>query len=187
MELPFSAPRLYIAGLFAVAAVLAGLGAGRMPGRRTWWSAIAVVTAGIAAVKAGSEVHKALLLALDGYAHPVRALALTAPVAALGLASLWWLSRHDRRDRRRVLTALGLYGAASIGLSTLTSLVEGRLGHGHPLTVVATYLEECGEVLAATAVLVAVLVGLTPRLVLPAGRVLRREADRHTLDAATHS
>ena len=43
--------------------------------------------------------------------------------------------------------------------------------------VTATYLEESGEALAGVAVLVAVLVGVAPRLVLPASWVLRRQAD----------
>jgi hypothetical protein len=46
--------------------------------------------------------------------------------------------------------------------------------------VTATYLEESGEALAGVAVLVAVLVGVAPRLVLPASWVLRREDDAAT-------
>ncbi len=45
----------------------------------------------------------------------------------------------------------------------------------------ATYLEESGEALAGVAVLVAVLVGVAPRLVLPASWVLRRAEDAGTL------
>jgi hypothetical protein len=48
--------------------------------------------------------------------------------------------------------------------------------------VTATYLEESGEALAGVAVLVAVLVGVAPRLVLPASWVLRRDEDLQTLD-----
>ena len=47
--------------------------------------------------------------------------------------------------------------------------------------VTATYLEESGEALAGVAVLVAVLVGVAPRLVLPASWVLRREDDAATV------
>jgi hypothetical protein len=48
--------------------------------------------------------------------------------------------------------------------------------------VTATYLEESGEALAGVAVLVAVLVGVAPRLVLPASWVLRRNSDAAPLD-----
>jgi hypothetical protein len=48
----------------------------------------------------------------------------------------------------------------------------------------ATFLEESGEALAGVAFLVAVLVGVAPRLVLPAAWPLRREADAHTLEAS---
>jgi hypothetical protein len=48
--------------------------------------------------------------------------------------------------------------------------------------VTATYLEESGEALAGVAVLVAVLVGVAPRLVLPASWVLRREEDSAALE-----
>ncbi|MGY1624200.1 hypothetical protein ACI789_18535 [Geodermatophilus sp. SYSU D00965] len=182
MELPFSVPRLFIAALFAAAALAAAAGAGRIPGRRTWWSVVAVVAAGLAAIKAGSTVHKAVMEALDGYAYPVRALLLTAPVAVAGLGWIWWLSRHERRDRTRTLASLGLYAVAALGLSTISTVVEEALGHSSPWTAAATLVEETGEMLAAVAFLVAVLIGVAPRVVLPAAWVLRRTADEHTLD-----
>ena len=46
----------------------------------------------------------------------------------------------------------------------------------------ATFVEEAGEAVTAAALLVAVLVGVAPRLVLPADWVLRRTDDAHTLD-----
>lgn len=184
MELPYSVPRLFIAAVLAAAALAAAAGAGRIATRRTWWAVVAVVVAALAAIKAGSTVHKALMEAVDGYAQPVRALALTAPVAAAGLAWMWWLSRHERRDRRRTLGALGLYAVASLGLSTVSTVVESSLGHASAWTAAATLVEESGEVLGAVAVLVAVLVGVAPRVVLPAGWALRRTADEQTLDVA---
>jgi hypothetical protein len=184
MELPFSVPRLYIAAVLAAAALVAAVGSGRIPGRRTWWSLVAVVGAGLAAIKAGSTVHKAVMTALDGYAHPVRALALTAPVAIGGIAWMWWLSRHERRDRLRTLGALGLYAVAALGLSTVSTVVETAVGRASVWAAAATLAEEGGEVLAAVAFLTAVLVGVAPRLVLPAGWALRRAADAHTLDLA---
>ncbi|KQS60647.1 hypothetical protein ASG36_07105 [Geodermatophilus sp. Leaf369] len=177
MELPFSAPRLVVAAVFAGVACAALSGAIRMRGRRTWWTAVAGVAGLIAVVKAGSVVHKAVLEAIDGYAHPVRALAFFGVVAAAGIAWLWWLSRHDRRDRRRVLTWLAVYAGASVGLSTVSGVVETALGHGHPLTAAAALVEESTEGIAGVGFLLAVLLGVAPKLVLPAGWTFRRQDD----------
>ena len=133
MDAPFSAPRTFVAALFAVAAVAAVAGAARVPDRRTWWLAVAV------------------------------------------LAVLAVVSRDDRRDRRRVLACLAGYAGASVGLSAVSAVAVGQWA------VTATYLEESGEALAGVAVLVAVLVGVAPRLVLPASWVLRRAEDAETL------
>jgi hypothetical protein len=54
------------------------------------------------------------------------------------------------------------------------------------MAVTATFLEESGEALAGVAVLVAVLVGVAPRLVLPADWALRRTADAHTIEVSDH-
>lgn len=177
MELPFSAPRLLIAAVFVAVAVAALSGAARLRGRRTWWTAIAGVAALVALVKAGSVVHKVVLEAIDGYAHPVRTLLLSGSVAAAGIAWLWWLSRDDRRDRRRVLTWFALYAGASVGLSTVSGVVESALGHGHPLTAAAALVEESTEGIAAVGLLLAVLLGVAPKLVLPAGWSFRRQDD----------
>lgn len=184
MDLPFSVPRLYIAAIFAVAACAAAAGAGHMSGRRTWWSAIAASTAGIAAIKAGSVVHKEVLQALGGYTHPLRGLLLTAPMFVAVLAWLWWLSRDERRDRRRVIGSLGLYAVASIGLSAVSSWLEDAYGHASVWATSSTFVEESGEMLAAVAVLTAVLLGVAPRLVLPQSWPLRRTADEHTVEVA---
>ena len=55
---------------------------------------------------------------------------------------------------------------------------------GARATATPTFLEESGEALGAVVFLVAVLVGVAPRLVLPADWVLRRTADAHTLELA---
>src|SRR5215211_3467321 len=57
MDAPWSLPRMFVAALFAAAALAAVAGAGNIPGRRTWWLAVGLVAGGIAAVKAGSTVH----------------------------------------------------------------------------------------------------------------------------------
>ncbi|MGY1709503.1 hypothetical protein ACI8AC_08340 [Geodermatophilus sp. SYSU D00758] len=170
MDAPWSLPRLFVAALFAAAALAAFAGAGRNPGRRTWWTAVAVVTAGIAVVKAGSTVHADALSALSAAVGSGAATVASVLLAAAVLLVLGVLSRAERRDRRRVLLALGAYAGASVGLSALSSVAGSW-------AATATFLEESGEALAGVSVLVAVLVGVAPRLVLPAAWQLRRQDD----------
>ncbi|MGY1914956.1 hypothetical protein [Blastococcus sp. SYSU DS0973] len=184
MDDRYSLPRLYIAGLFAVAAVVAWVGAGRIPGRRTWWLAVGLVAAGMATVKAGSNVHKRVVVGLtDADAVGVGlATAMSAVAAGAVVGGLWWLSRDERRDRRRILTVLACYAGASVGLSAVSNVTAGAFGVASRWTYAATFVEESGEALAGVAFLVAVLIGVAPRLALPAEWTLRRAADAHTLD-----
>jgi hypothetical protein len=177
MDLPLSAPRMYITAVFAAAAVAAFLGASRAPGRRAWWVAVGAVAAVVADVKGGGTVHVRALAALGVSGRPVLATAGSAVVAGVVLAVLWWTSRTERRDRQRVLSAFAVYAAASVGLSGVSSLAAPGW------SAAATFVEESGEAVGAVAVLVAVLVGVAPRLVLPAGWPLRRDADAETVDA----
>lgn len=176
MDAPFALPRMFVALLFAAGAVAAVVAAGSIPGRRTWWLAVALVGGGIAAVKAGGTVHSdAMRAATD--ALGTRTAVLVSGLAALAVvSSLWFLSRTERRDRRRVLGTLAGYAAASVGLSALSASVPSSWA------VTATFIEESGEALAGVAFLIAVLVGVAPRLVLPAAWPLRRTADAHTLE-----
>jgi hypothetical protein len=106
-----------------------------------------------------------------------RTAVLVSGLAALAVvSSLWFLSRTERRDRRRVLGTLAGYAAASVGLSAVSASVPSSWA------VTATFIEESGEALAGVAFLIAVLVGVAPRLVLPAAWPLRRTADAHTLE-----
>jgi hypothetical protein len=178
MDAPFSLPRMYVAALFAVAALLAVAGAGRLEGRRTWWLAVALVAGGIASVKAGGTVHSDALGAVGNAWGTRAAVVLSVLVAVAVVAVLWFLSRTERRDRRRVLGTLAGYAVASVGLSA----VSGAVPAGWLAT--ATFVEESGEALAGVTFLMAVLVGVAPRLVLPASWPLRRTADAQTLDAA---
>jgi len=182
MDAPLSIPRMFVAALFFTAALAAAVGAARGTGRRPWWAAVALVAAVIGQVKAGGTVHTAALAAAGLRGHPVTAAAVSAAVAGVVLAALWWLSRTERRDRRRVLVAFGLYAVASVGLSGVSSLV-GQAGGSPYWSSVATFVEETGEAFGAVAVLTAVLVGVAPRLVLPAAWLLRRRADAETIDA----
>lgn len=181
MDQPLSIPRMYITGLLAAAALLAFLGASRAPGRRTWWLAVGAIAAVLAQVKGGGTVHVRALEAFGVGDRPVLAALGSALVAGVVLGGLWWLSCNERRDRRRVLGAFTLYAAASVGLSAGSSLVGQSLGS--PWAASATFLEESGEVAGAVVVLIAVLVGVAPRLVLPATWPVRRTADAETVDA----
>lgn len=179
MDAPFSAPRLFVAALFAVAAVAALTAASRIPGRRAWWLAVGLVAAVIAVVKTGSTVHAGAMADLAAAVGEAEAVVLSVAVAGVVLATLGFISRAERRDRRRVLSCLAAYAAASVGLSAVSAVAPGQLA------ITATFLEESGEALAGVAFLLAVLVGVAPRLVLPAAWPVRREADAHTLEVAT--
>lgn len=182
MDAPWSLPRLFVAALFAAAALAAVAGAGSIPGRRTWWVAIALVAGGIAAVKAGSTVHSDVMGLVSDAVGNTGALLVSAAAALVVLAGLAFLSRNERRDRRRMLGVLALYAAASVGLSAVSSAVAGAVGAASNWAAAATFVEESGEALAGVSFLVAVLVGVAPRLVLPADWALLRSADEHTLD-----
>ncbi|WP_448611181.1 hypothetical protein [Geodermatophilus sp. URMC 60] len=175
MDAPYSAPRTFVAALFAVAAVAAVAGAARVPGRRAWWFAVGLVCAGVAVVKAGGTVHVEAMSALSAAVGEPGAVAASVALAVGVLAVLGFVSRDERRDRRRVLGCLAGYAVASVGLSAVSAVAVGQWA------VTATYLEESAEALAGVAVLVAVLVGVAPRLVLPVSWVLRREEDAETL------
>jgi hypothetical protein len=175
MDAPFALPRMFVALLFAAGAA-AAVAAGSLPGRRTWWLAVALVGGGIAAVKTGGTVHADAMRTVTD-ALGARAAVLASVVAAVAVvAALWFLSRTERRDRRRVLGTLAGYAVASVGLSALSASVPSSW------YVTATFVEESGEALAGVAFLIAVLVGVAPRLVLPATWPLRRTADAHTLE-----
>lgn len=184
MDAPLSLPRMFVAALFAAATLAAVAGASSLPGRRAWWLGVGVVGAGIAAVKAGSTVHADAMAALSDAVGARGALLISAGVAAAVVGGLWFLSRHERRDRRRILGVLTLYAGASVGLSAISSVVAGAAGGASTWAATATFLEESGEALAGVAFLIAVLAGVAPRLVLPATWPLRRSADAHTLDVA---
>ena len=177
MDAPMSVPRLYVTGLFVAAAAAAFLGSTRADARRAWWVGVGLVALVVAEVKGGGTVHVGVLERLGVADRPLVAAAGSAVVAAAVLATLWWLSRTEVRDRRRVLGAFGGYVVAAVGLSAVSSLA------GPGWAAAATFVEESGEVLGAVAVLMAVLVGVAPRLVLPADWVLRRTADAQTVDA----
>jgi hypothetical protein len=182
MDAPFSVPRLFVALVFAAAAAAAIAGAGAIPGRRTWWLSIGAVAAAIAVVKFGSSLHAEALRSLEGAIGAVPALLVSVTAAAVVIGGLWLLSRTERRDRRRLLGVLALYAGASVVLSAVSNAVTGAYGGASTMAATATYIEESGEALAGVAFLVAVLVGVAPRLVLPAEWALRRTADAQTLD-----
>jgi hypothetical protein len=181
MDAPLSIPRMYVAALFAAAALAAIAGTSVFPGRRAWWTAVSLVAGLVAAVKAGSTVHADALNALTDAVGPVAALLVSVLLALAVVATLWFLSRRERRDRARVLGALSLYAVGAVGLSAVSGIVSALTG-ASSWTAGATFVEESVEALGGVAFLVAVLAGVAPRLVLPADWRLRRTVDAQTLD-----
>jgi hypothetical protein len=179
MDAPLSVPRMYVAALFAFSAIAALSAAARMPGRRPWWTAVGLVAASICFVKSGGTFHEVAMHWLDRTVGSAGATLVSALVALVVVGTLWYLSRTERRDRLRVLGSLALYAIAAVGLSAISAAASGAR-----LAAAATFVEESGEALGGVVFLVAVLVGVAPRLVLPAEWALRRTADAHTLDAA---
>jgi uncharacterized membrane protein YidH (DUF202 family) len=178
MDAPASLPRLYVTALFAAAAVAGVAAAARLPGRRAWWLAVALVAGGIASVKAGGTIHAQAMDALRDAVGTRAATLLSVLGAAVVVGGLWTFTRTERRDRRRVLGTLALYAVASVGLSAVSAVAPANW------TAAATFVEESGEALAGVAFLMAVLVGLAPRLVLPAAWALRRSDDARSLETA---
>ncbi len=172
MDGPHSIPRLFVAAVFAAAALAAVAGAVADPARRSWWLAVGLVAGLIAAIKAGNTVHSSAMTAVSEVLGRPTAVLLTAVLAALVLGGLWWLSRHDRRDRRRVLGALSLYAVGSVALSAVAEGIGDELW-----TLTATFVEESFEAVGGVAYLLAVLVGVAPHLVLPRAWPLRRQTD----------
>ncbi|WP_254791058.1 hypothetical protein [Blastococcus tunisiensis] len=173
---PLSVPRMFVAGLFAVGAIAAVVAAARMPDRRVWWFGVAVLAAGIAAARVGG-IPPADARGGDPAGGRIAVLVGVALVVGAGVA-LWFLSRTERRDRRRVLGGLVGYAAASVGSFAVADVVPASWA------AATTFIGESGAALAGVAFLFAVLVGAAPRLVLPADWVLRRTADARTVDVA---
>jgi hypothetical protein len=182
MDAPLSLPRMFVAATFGAAALAAFAGAGSIPGRRTWWTAVGLIAAGITIVKAGGNIHAWALHSLTSAIGNAAAQAASVAFAAAVVGGLWFLSRNEQRDRRRTLSVLAMYAVAAVGLSALSSVVAGAYGDTSNWAAAATFVEESGEALAAIAFLMAVLAGVAPRLVLPAEWPLRRTVDVHTLE-----
>jgi hypothetical protein len=174
VEVAFSVPRLFCAGLFAIAAGAAVAGAGVRPSRRSWWLAVALVGTGGSVATA---VHAHELELASAVLGTAAALVVSGLLATGVVGGLWYLSRHERRDRRRVLSALSLYAVATVGLSALSSEIAGDYGSGSGWAAAAVLVEHAAEALGAVAFLVAVMIGVAPRWVLPASWPLRRRAD----------
>ena len=175
-DTPVSAPQLFVGLLFATAAVAAAVGAGRFPRRRVWWLAVALVAGAIAVIQAGAIVDPDVVIARQGAAGHGVALLLGALAAVAVIGVLWIISRNERRDRRRVLGTLALYAGLSVTLSAVAPTAAGNW------YVTVTFLQEAGEALAGVFFLMAVLVGVAPRLVLPADWALLRASDAESLE-----
>jgi hypothetical protein len=146
-------PRLYTAGLFVAAAVLAGLARRRTTGRaQQWWTAVAAIGAGLAVAKTVS-VHSTAkgaspaVTLLGGVVLTVLVLsALAATGRRWGVAAVL-----------PVTLALALYAGAALGLDAVTTaLIAAQDRAGLPYRAAVTFVEELGEAVAAIVVLVAV-------------------------------
>ena len=187
MDAPLSAPRMFITAIFLVTALAASFGATRAAGRRAWWLAIGLVASLAAVVKGGGTVHVRVLEALGASDRPAAALAGSVALVAGVVAALSYITRSERRDRRRVLLAVALYGLAAGGLSAVSTAVAQARGSASMYAAASTFVEEGAEVVCAVAVLLAVLTGVAPRLILPADWALRRTADGGTVDVPVSS
>ena len=145
--------------------------------------ALELLNHGVAEVKGGGTVHVRVLEALGVTDHPAVALAGSAAIVAAVVASLFYVARAERRDRRRVLLAVAFSGLAASALSAVSTAVAQGVGSTSPWSAASTFVEESAEAVGAVAVLIAVLIGVAPRLVLPADWALRRTADAKTVDA----
>lgn len=172
-----SVGRLFATGVLGAAGVVAALGARWRPGRRTWWAAVAVVAGALALTKSVGNVHYEVMTWLGGGAQSWRGMFLFGLLASAAIAVLWWLSAGDRRDRKRVLGALAGHAGAAVAVAAVADYFEATTGRASTASSVATFVEVVGEGLTAVALLVAVLIGVVPRLVLPEGSRLRRRDD----------
>ena len=178
MDAPLALPRMFVA-----AAVRRRRARGRrrrrpLPGRRAWWLAVGARRRWHR--RGQGRRHRAR--PSDGRADRRRrrygrGLWSASLAAVAAVAALWFLSRSERRDRRRVLGALVGYAVAAVGLSAVSAAVPPS-----PLRDRDASSRSPARRWPASAFLVAVLVGVAPRLVLPADWALRRTADAHTLD-----
>jgi hypothetical protein len=93
MDAPLSLPRMYVATLFAASALVGVSGAGVVPGRRTWWTSVGLVAAGIASVKAGGTWHAWALSRLAQLIGGLAAFTVSVALALAAVGTLWFLSR----------------------------------------------------------------------------------------------
>lgn len=146
-------PRLFTTGLFVAVAVAAWLASRRVAGgARLWWTAVALIGAVLAVLKA---------LSVHSEAKSAAALATLLGGVALSAVVLTVLWRTARRwgvaAGTPVVVALGGYAFAALGLDAVTGAVAGlHGGTGLVLDSAAMFVEEFGEALAALLVLAAV-------------------------------
>lgn len=147
-------PRLFTTGVFAGAAVLAGVAATRTSGLvRLWWSVVAAGGLLLSLAKLVSA-HSALEDSDGGVRTLLVGLAVTlAAMALLGLAGRAW----GVVGTGAVVLALSAYAAAALGLDAATTLVAAaQRSVGAFSAAAATFIEEFGEAVAALVVLVTV-------------------------------
>ena len=146
-------PRLVTTALLVATAVLAVRAARSAAGRTaTWWGAVA----GIGGLLALAKLVSAHSVAKSDAA--VLTLLGSALLAAVALGVLWRLGRRWAvPGTGPVVTALGLYAVAALGLDAATTVLSSVQDHAGALSEAgAVFVEELGEALTALAVLVTV-------------------------------
>ena len=185
MDAPLSLPRMFVAALFAAAVRWRRSRArAACPGGGPGGSASGPSAAASPRSRPAAQCTPTRCKALGDAVGARGALLVSALAAATVVGALWFLSRHERRDRRRVLSVLALYAAPPWASRPSPPPSPAPAGGASTWAATATFLEESGEALAGVGFLIAVLAGVAPRLVLPATWPLRRSADAHTLDVA---
>ncbi|SSC24179.1 Hypothetical protein KLENKIAIHU_2786, partial [Klenkia terrae] len=152
-----SVPRALITGLLAVAALgcLRGFRRAGHGGAAVWW---AVLGAGCAALTVAKQtsLHSLVEGRLAGLLPGIDIQLLFVVTSLVGLLTVLVAGRWVRRETRTVVvTWLGLYALASVGLAAVTVVLAPL---GSVVADLATWVEECGEGLAAVGLLAAVRV-----------------------------
>ncbi len=152
-------PRVFTTGLLVASAATAfWISRRRAGGSRRWWELVVLVGVGLALAKVFSA-HSAVKVA-----GPVVALLTSLLLTVVVLTVLRVTARLWRVSvAAPVITALGLYALAALGLDAVTAAAAGLGGEARPAAVaVATFVEELGEALAAILLLWRVLEGQPP-------------------------
>lgn len=152
-----SVPRALITGLLALVALgcVRGFARAGHGGAAVWWSVLGAGCAALAVAKQTS-LHSLVEGRLAGLLPGTDIQLLFVVTSLVGLLTVLVAGRWVRRETRTVVvTWLALYALASVGLAAVTVVLAPL---GPVVADLATWVEECGEGLAAVGLLAAVRV-----------------------------